>query len=107
MGCFKFDSGVIRNYSFYLRKILQTQRFFIFSNDIQWCIDNFNNSENMIFVDWNTGNMDFCDIFLIYFLFTQKNIPDDNKGMFGREDSLRITENKELDDKKINLIESK
>jgi hypothetical protein len=27
--------------------------------------------------------------------------------MFGREDSLRITENKELDDKKINLIESK
>ena len=46
-------------------------------------------------------------IFLIYFLFTQKNIPDDNKGMFGREDSLRITENKELDDKKINLIESK
>jgi len=27
--------------------------------------------------------------------------------MFGREDSIRITENKELDDKKINLIESK
>ena len=46
-------------------------------------------------------------IFIIYFLISQKNIPDDNKGMFGREDSIRITENKELDDKKINLIESK
>ena len=45
---------------------------------------------------------------LILFLFLQKNIADDNKGMFGRsEDSIRINENKELDEKKINLIDEK
>lgn len=45
-------------------------------------------------------------IFNIFFI--QKNITDDNKLMYGRtEDSIRITENKELDEKKINLIESK
>ena len=77
MGCVKFNFGIIRYYSFYLRKIFPTQRFFIFSNSY------------------------------FYNIISQKNIPDDNKGMFGREDSIRITENKELDDKKINLIESK
>ena len=45
---------------------------------------------------------------LILFLFLQKNIADDNKGMFGRtEDSIRINDNKELDEKKINLIDEK
>ena len=45
---------------------------------------------------------------IILFLFIQKNIADDNKGMFGRtEDSIRINENKELDEKKINLIDDK
>ena len=41
-------------------------------------------------------------------IFIQKNIAVDNKGTFGRaDDSIRNIENKELDDKKINLIETK
>ena len=42
--------------------------FLVFSNDIKWCQDNlspFFKNNKVVFVDWNTGNNSFKDMYLM------------------------------------------
>ncbi len=50
-------------------KIVETRlkdiRYFIFSDDIEWCRDNLPVPSNSVFVDWNTEKNSYIDMFLM------------------------------------------
>lgn len=46
-------------------KDIQNIRFIVLSDDIPWCIENLNLSENTIFVDWNNGPDSWQDMYII------------------------------------------
>src|SRR5690606_38192956 len=48
----------------YINEKTDSPLFVIFSNDIPWCKETFNNID-AIFVDWNTGNQSYIDMQLM------------------------------------------
>lgn len=48
----------------YFNKKYENVKFFVFSNDISWCRENFK-GDNFMFVDWNTGSDSYYDMYLM------------------------------------------
>ena len=47
-----------------IKTYIEHPSFFVFSDDINWCKENFQNEE-FNFIDWNTGNNSFIDMQLM------------------------------------------
>ena len=48
----------------YIKKLIKKPKFFIFSNDIEWCKINLQ-IENAVYIDWNTGINSYKDMQLM------------------------------------------
>lgn len=48
----------------YFKEKYENVKFYIFSNDLKWCRDNFIN-EDVTFIDWNTGKDSIFDMYLM------------------------------------------
>ena len=49
----------------YIEQILPHCTFYVFSDDILWCMKNLTNKYNFIYVDWNKGNDSWQDMYLM------------------------------------------
>lgn len=48
-----------------IKEKYSTPYFYIFSDDIEWCKNNFRNLDHASFIDWNTGERSYLDMMLI------------------------------------------
>lgn len=48
-----------------INKKLKSPHFYIFSDDIVWCQNNFSELKTKIFIGWNKGDKSYIDMFLM------------------------------------------